>query len=67
MAFSKIDGLEVTPRSEHSSISRWSSPPSISPRRIWSSHTLTPASVSAASRGLTCASTLMGASYLSST
>src|SRR5680860_551620 len=50
MAFSKIAGLEVTPRRESSSTSRWSSPDSIRLRRIWSSHTAVPASVSAASR-----------------
>ena len=42
MAFSKIAGLDVTPRSESSSTSRCSSPDSISERRIWSSHTLVP-------------------------
>src|SRR5680860_1058327 len=50
MAFSKIAGLEVTPRSESSSTSRCSSPDSIRLRRIWSSQTAVPASVSAASR-----------------
>src|SRR2546421_4398849 len=59
MAFSKIAGLEVTPRSESSSIRRWSSPLSIIPRRIWSSHTLVPAAVSAASRSFTPTVTLM--------
>ena len=34
MAFSKMAGLAVTPRSESSSTSRRSSPPSIRPRRI---------------------------------
>ncbi len=50
IAFSKIAGFEVSPRSEHSSRSRASSPDSISERRIWSSQTLTPAAVSFASR-----------------
>ena len=50
MAFSKIAGFEVTPRSESSSTIRASSPLSIIPRRIWSSQTLVPAAVSAASR-----------------
>src|SRR3954447_3834699 len=53
MAFSKIAGFEVTPRSEYSSISRCSSPSSIRLRRIWSSQTEVPAFVSAASRSLT--------------
>src|SRR5918999_824458 len=59
MAFSKIAGLEVTPRSESSRTSRSSSPLVISPRRIWSSQTLVPAAVSFASRSLTSAPTLM--------
>src|SRR5919198_41428 len=53
MAFSKMAGFEVTPRSESSSTSRFSSPDSIMPRRIWSSQTLVPASVRVASRSLT--------------
>src|SRR5215208_6471340 len=64
MAFSKIAGLEVTPRSESSAISRWSSPHSIRPRRIWSSQTLVPASVRAASRSLTLALTSIRFSFL---
>src|SRR6478672_6000464 len=64
MAFSKIAGLAVTPRSESTSISRWSSPPSIRLRRIWSSHTLVPAAVRAARRGLTSVLTLMGGGLL---
>ncbi len=40
-------------------MSRFSSPPSTSPRRIWSSHTLVPASVSARSRSLTSVATLI--------
>src|SRR3954470_6554472 len=64
MAFSKIAGLEVTPRSESSSTSRWSSPDSIRPRRIWSSQTLVPASVSARRRSLTPALTSMAAPFL---
>src|SRR5438270_6645062 len=59
MAFSKIAGLEVTPRREYSSIRRWSSPLSIIPRRIWSSQTLVPAAVSAASRSFTPTVTLI--------
>ena len=43
-------GFDVTPRSESSSTMRASSPLSIMPRRIWSSQTLVPAAVSAASR-----------------
>src|SRR5829696_7016009 len=54
-------GLEVTPRSESSSTSRCSSPDSIMPRRIWSSQTLTPASVSAARRSFTPAAIAMSA------
>src|SRR3954462_1520288 len=57
IAFSKIDGLDVSPRSENSSTSRWSSPPSIMLRRIWSSHGDVPAAVSAARRSLTLAVT----------
>src|SRR3954452_18996082 len=53
MAFSKIAGFEVTPRSESSRIRRSSSPDSIIPRRIWSSQTLVPASVRAARRSFT--------------
>src|SRR3954465_3126453 len=53
MAFSKIAGLEVTPRRESSRTRRSSSPDSIIPRRIWSSQTLVPASVRAASRSFT--------------
>src|SRR2546423_3318988 len=59
MAFSKIAGLEVTPRREYSSIRRWSSPLSIIPRRIWSSQTLVPAAVSAANRSFTPTVTLI--------
>src|SRR5437763_5437788 len=47
-------------------IRRWSSPLSIIPRRIWSSQTLVPAAVSAASRSFTPTVTLI-ASLLSST
>src|SRR5215208_101984 len=54
MAFSKIAGFEVTPRSESSSTMRCSSPESIVDLRIWSSQTLVPAEVSAARRSLTC-------------
>src|SRR5688572_18130255 len=57
IAFSKIDGFEVSPRSDHSSTSRWSSPPWIMLRRIWSSHGDVPAAVSAARRSLTLAVT----------
>src|SRR3954447_23131834 len=64
MAFSKIAGLEVTPRSESSRTSRWSSPHSIRPRRIWSSQTLVPASVSAARRSLTPALTSIASPFL---
>src|SRR3954454_19105014 len=53
MAFSKMAGFEVTPRRESSRIRRSSSPDSIIPRRIWSSHTLVPASVRAARRSFT--------------
>ena len=53
MAFSKIAGLEVSPRRLSSSIILRSSPPCVSERRIWSSHGLVPAAVSAARRGLT--------------
>src|SRR3954471_10276737 len=53
MAFSKIAGFEVTPRSESSRISRSRPPHSIMPRRIWSSQTLVPASVRAARRSFT--------------
>src|SRR5207244_10668422 len=42
-----------------SKTSRSSSPLSIKERRIWSSHTLTPASVSRFSRGLTSVAVLM--------
>src|SRR5918912_896187 len=64
MAFSKMAGFEVTPRRQSSSIRRPSSPHSISPRRIWSSHTLVPAAVRAASRSLTAVTPI--ASSLSS-
>src|SRR5688572_20754359 len=53
-------GLEVTPRSESSRTRRASSPVSIRLRRIWSSQTLVPAAVRAASLGLICAVTLIG-------
>ena len=53
MAFSKIDGLEVTPRSESSAIMRASSPSSISERRKRSSQGLVPASTSARRFGFT--------------
>ena len=43
----------MTPRSESSATIRSSSPSSIIPRRIWSSHTLVPAAVKAASRSFT--------------
>src|SRR5947207_11835850 len=59
MAFSKIDGLAVTPRSESSRTIRSSSPESIRLRRIWSSQMLTPASVRAASRSFTPCATLI--------
>src|ERR687893_1287392 len=59
MAFSKIAGLDVTPRSESPRTSRSSSPLSIRLRRIWSSQTLVPAAVSAASRWFTPAPTLI--------
>src|SRR5215208_8425033 len=59
MAFSNIAGFEVTPRSDSSRSSRWSSPEVIRLRRIWSSHTLVPAAVSAASLSFTPAPTLM--------
>src|SRR3712207_5398498 len=62
IAFSKIAGFEVIPRSEYSSTSRWSSPPVMSVRLIWSSQMLTPASVSRASLSLTCVLTLIGLS-----
>ena len=62
MAFSKIAGLDVTPRSESSATMRSSSPSSIIPRRIWSSQTLVPAAVSAASRSFTDV-TLMTSSF----
>src|SRR5206468_1312855 len=52
-------GFEVTPRRQSSSISRWSSPLSIIPRRIWSSQTLVPAAVRAASRSFTPTVTLI--------
>jgi hypothetical protein len=51
--------LAVTPRSDSSATIRPSSPPSISERRIWSSQTLTPASVSASSRGFTSVAVLI--------
>src|SRR6266545_825857 len=59
MAFSKIAGFEVTPRSDSSRSRRSSSPDVIRLRRIWSSHTLVPAAVSAASLSFTPAPTLM--------
>ena len=62
MAFSKIEGFEVNPRRESSSIMRPSSPDSIMLRRIWSSQILTPAAVRAASRSLTCAVALIASS-----
>src|SRR5207244_846954 len=43
MAFSKIAGFDVTPRSDSSSIIRCSSPFSLSERGKRASHTLTPA------------------------
>src|SRR5215204_6809473 len=55
MAFSKMAGLEVTPRRDSSRTSRSSSPCSIRERRIWSSHGEVPASSSAARRSLVCA------------
>src|SRR3954447_14301325 len=64
MAFSKIAGLEVTPRRESSATSRCSSPHSISPRRIWSSQTLVPAAVRAARRSLTPALTSIASPFL---
>src|SRR3712207_247098 len=53
MAFSKIAGFDVAPRSDSSSIMRCSSPPSMSERRTRSSQGLVPAATRAASRGLT--------------
>src|SRR4029450_12225934 len=53
-------GFDVTPRSDSSRSRRSSSPDVIRLRRIWSSHTLVPAAVSAASLSLTPAPTLMG-------
>src|SRR5436305_14610432 len=53
IAFSKIEGLEVTPRSESSTMRRASSPLSISERRRRSSHGLVPASTNARRFGLT--------------
>src|SRR4051812_5258957 len=63
MAFSKIAGLEVCPRSDSSRTSRSSSPPCVIERRIWSSHTLVPAAVIAASRSFTVASVAMSAPF----
>src|SRR5215218_5022481 len=59
MAFSNIAGFEVTPRSDSSRSRRSSSPLVMRLRRIWSSHTLVPAAVSAASLSLSPAPTLI--------
>ena len=53
MAFSKIDGFDVSPRSELSATSRASSPPSTSERLSRSSHGLVPASASERRLGFT--------------
>src|SRR4051812_44349086 len=52
-------GFEVTPRSDSSRSSRSSSPEVIRLRRIWSSHTLVPAAVNAASLSFCAAPTLI--------
>jgi hypothetical protein len=42
MAFSKMEGFDVTPRSPSSSINLWSSPEDNMPRRMKSNQTLWP-------------------------
>src|SRR3954467_5014888 len=60
MDFSKMAGFDVTPRRESCSTIRASSPVSIRPRESWSSHTLVPAAVSAASRSFTAVALIHG-------